>query len=74
MFNQAENILNPLFLTLTVLFIIFISLRIRGIFLKKKPRAPVWESDIGLSYRISGIFKAISLPLMAVAIIFMLPI
>jgi len=72
MFNQAENILNPLFLTLTVLFIIFISLRIRGIFLKKKPRAPVWKSDIGLSYRISGIFKAISLPLMAAGIIYCL--
>lgn len=72
MFNQAENILNPLFLTLTVLFVLFISLRIRGIFLKKKVRKPIWTKETRLIYRISGIVKAISLPLMAAGIIYCL--
>ncbi len=72
MFNQAESILNPLFLTLAALFLVFITLRIRGIFFKKKSRTPVWKRKTGLTYRISGIFKAISLPLIAAGIIYFL--
>ncbi len=70
MFNQAERILNPLFLALTLLFLVFISLRIRGIFFIKKSRTPVWKNETGLTYRISGMLKALSLPLMAAGIIY----
>ena len=72
MFKQAETILNPLFLALAVLFLVFISLRIRGIFFMKKSRTPIWEKETGLTYKISGILKALSLPLMAAGIIYAL--
>jgi len=72
MFRQAETILNPLFLALTVLFLIFISLRIRGVFFKKKSRVPIWKKETGLTYRISGALKALSLLLMAAGIIYFL--
>lgn len=52
-------------MALAVLFFIFISLRIRGIFFKKKSRTPIWKKETGLTYRISGVLKALSLPLMA---------
>jgi len=72
MFRQAETILNPLFLALAVLFFIFISLRIRGVFFKKKSRVPVWKKETGLTYRISGVLKALSLLLMAAGILYFL--
>lgn len=72
MFNQAERILNPLFLLLPLLFLVFISLRIRGIFFKKKVRKPIWGKETRLIYRISGILKALSLPLLAAGIIYAL--
>jgi len=72
MFKQGEIILNPFFLTLTVLFFIFICLRIRGIFFKKKFRTAIWKRKTGLSYTIPGILKTLSLPLMATGIIYFL--
>ncbi len=72
MFRQAETILNPLFLALAVLFLIFISLRIRGVFFKKKSRVPIWKKETGLTYRISGLLKAFSLLLMAAGILYFL--
>lgn len=72
MFRQAETILNPLFLAVAVLFFIFISLRIRGIFFKKKPRISIWKKETGLTYRIVGVLKALSLLLMGAGIIYFL--
>ncbi len=72
MFKQAETILNPLFLALAVLFFIFISLRIRGIFFKKKSRTPIWKKENGFIYKISGLLKAFSLLLMGAGIIYFL--
>ncbi|MBN2437505.1 MAG: peptidoglycan DD-metalloendopeptidase family protein [Deltaproteobacteria bacterium] len=72
MFTQAETVLNPLFLTLTVLFLTFIGLRIRGVFFKKKSRTPIWKKETGLSYRIWGMVKTVSLPMMAAGIIYFL--
>lgn len=70
MFKQAEIILNPLFLGLAVLFFVFISLRFRSIFLKKKSRTLIWKKDMGFIYKISGIIKTVTLPLTAVGIIY----
>lgn len=72
MFKQGETILNPIFLTLAVLFFIFISLRIKGIFFKKKSRTTIWKRETGLNYTIPGIIKTFSLPLMAAGIIYYL--
>jgi len=72
MFRQAETILNPLFLALAVLFFVLIGLRIRGIFLKKKPRISIWKKETGLTYRIVGVLKALSLLLMAAGILYFL--
>jgi len=72
MFKQGEIILNPVFLSLTVLFFVFIGLRIRGIFFKKKSRTAIWKRETGLSYTIPGILKILSLPLMAAGIIYFL--
>lgn len=72
MFNQAESILNPLFLTLAALCLVFITLRIRGIFFKRKSRTPVWKRETGLTFKISAIVKTLSLPLMAAGIIYFL--
>jgi hypothetical protein len=72
MFKQGETILNPLFLALAVLFLVFISLRFRAVFFKKKRRIPIWKKETGLAFRISGVLKAVSLPLMAVGIIYFL--
>lgn len=72
MFKQAEMILNPVFLILTLLFFFFICLRIRGMFFRKKPRTIIWKRKSGLSYTIPGILKTISLPLMAAGIIYFL--
>jgi hypothetical protein len=72
MFRQAETMLNPLFLAMTVLFVISISLRIIGIFFKKKSRTPIWEKETRVIYRISGILKVLSLPLMTAGILYFL--
>ena len=72
MFRQGEIILNPLFLALTFLFLLFISLRLRGIFLKKKSRITLGNKDLGLHYRISGAMKAVALPLTAAGMIYFL--
>jgi len=72
MFKQAEIILNPVFLTLTLLFFVFICLRIRGMLFRKKARTLIWKRKSGLSYTIPGILKTISLPLMAAGIIYFL--
>ena len=72
MFKQGEIILNPILSTLTLLFFVLISLRIRGIFFKKKSRTTIWKRENGLSYTISGILKTLSMPLMAAGIIYFL--
>jgi hypothetical protein len=72
MFKQAETILNPVFLTLTILFFVFIVLRVRGIYIKKKPRISIWQKECGFIYRISGLLKALLIPLMGAGIIYFL--
>jgi len=70
MFKQGETILNPLFLVLAVLFLVFIGLRLRAIFFKKKSRIAVWKKELGFIYKISGTIKAVTLPLTAAGIIY----
>jgi len=72
MFKQGEIILNPLFLTLTAVLLVFIGLRMRGIFLRKKSRICIWKKESGIPYRIAGLLKTLSLPLMASGIIYFL--
>lgn len=69
MFTKAETILNPLFIALAVLSLFFIALRLRGIIRNKRPRIFVWQQDLALLYRISGILKTLILPLLLIGII-----
>lgn len=72
MFEKAESVLNPVFVALTILFLMLIVLRIRGIILKKKSRVPIWKKQLGLTYKISGLLKLISFPMLAAGIIYAL--
>lgn len=72
MFKQAEILLNPVISILAFLFLVFVLIRIRAIYFKKKPRIPIWRKDLKPAYKIGGIFKAIALPLMTAGIIYYL--
>ena len=70
MFKQAESILNPVFIALSILFLFLIILRIRGLILQKRSRTPILKMGIGLAYMISGFLKVISFPLLAIGVIY----
>jgi hypothetical protein len=72
MFNQAESILNPVILALGILFLVLIIVRTRGIFLNNKSRTPLWAKDLGLPYKIAGLLKLLSLPLLGAGVIYTL--
>jgi len=70
MFRQFEVILTAVFLVLGALFLTIIVIRIRSLYLMKKPRMAIWGRDVGISYILGKIMMALSLLLLAPGLIF----
>lgn len=70
MFRQFEIILTTFFLVLSAVFLILIIIRIRNIYFMKKPRKPIWDKNVGVSYRAGKILMAVSLLPMAAGVIY----
>jgi len=70
MFRQFEIILTALFLALSALFLTIIVIRIRSLYLKKKPKRAIWRKDVGILYRVGKLMTALSLLLLAPGLIF----
>ena len=70
MFKQFEIILTTLLSVLSAVFLIFIIVRIRNIYVKKKGRVSIWNKKVGVLNRISKIAMALSLLFMAPGLIY----
>ncbi len=70
MFQRFEIILTVGSLALSVLFVIFIFIRIRNILFQKKARIPIWNKKVGILDRAGKIAMAISLLLLAPSIMY----
>jgi hypothetical protein len=69
-FRRFEIILTVLFTALSLLVLIVIALRIRGLRRKKKPRVPVWSNGVGPAFRAGKTILAVSWLLFAPGLLF----
>jgi len=70
MLRQFETILTAVCLVLSAVLLTAALLRIRGLFLARNARVPIWSSQVGVLNRVAKLAMAVSLALMVPGIIY----
>jgi hypothetical protein len=74
MFKQFEIVLTTLYLVLSAALLAAMAFRIRGAFIRRAARMPIWDPRVGIAYRAGKLALAASLLLLAPGVIYALSV